>query len=151
MGPGRRGADAADIVLLRDDTASLVLPMRVIFFETSSVSGREGFLKGGFWRPIFPPTRNFWLEGGIERSVATRSERSVMVASCAKDNAIAFPWCVRVISMLVPDVVGAEDASASVMARSLYSVAKGCRSGTRIGIIPRCNLVYNVSDKLVGD
>jgi hypothetical protein len=58
---------------------------------------------------------------------------------------------VRVISMLVPDVVGAEDASASVMARSLYSVAKGCRSGTRIGIIPRCNLVYSVSDKLVGD
>jgi len=104
------------MVLLRDDTASDVLPMRVIFFETSSVSGRDGFLKGGFWRPILPPTRNFWFEGGIERSMATRSERSEMVASCAKGNAIALPWCERVISMSSPDIVGAEDASASVMA-----------------------------------
>jgi len=119
MGPGRRGAEAADMVLLREETASVVLPMRVVFLPTSSVSGNEAFLKGGFCSPILPPTRNFWLDGGINKSFATRSERSEIVASWAKDSVIALPWWVRVISMSELEGGGADVVSASVIVEAL--------------------------------
>lgn len=48
MGPGRRGVEAAVMVAFRDETSAVVLPMRVIFLETSSVRGRVASLKGGF-------------------------------------------------------------------------------------------------------
>lgn len=92
IGPGRRGADAADMLALREETWASVLPIRVIFLEARSVRGRLGDLKGGFWRPRRDAMRNFWLEGGIERAEATRSERSDMVASCGKERVCCSPW-----------------------------------------------------------
>lgn len=58
MGPGRRGALAADMAAFSEETTSDVLPMRVIFFDTRAVRAKFGSLNGGFWRPCFV-TRNF--------------------------------------------------------------------------------------------
>ena len=96
MGPGFRGVVAADIEALSEDTSAVVLPMRVIFLVLKSLRGIAGFLNGGFWRPSLPPMSSFWFEGGMESSSAILSERSDIVASCAKDNVMGLPWCVSV-------------------------------------------------------
>jgi hypothetical protein len=96
-GAGATGAVAADMEELREETSAVVLPMRVIFLPARSVRGRLGALKGGFWRPSLEAMRNFWFECGIERSDATRSDRSDIVASCAKENVCRSPWWRSVI------------------------------------------------------
>lgn len=103
------------MLALREDTAAVVLPMRVIFLELISVSGIDGSLKGGFWRPSFDATRNFWLEGGMKSSVATRSDRSDIVASCRNDIATGFPWCVSVICTSSALATGEDGGLVSVM------------------------------------
>jgi hypothetical protein len=100
------------MVELREETAAAVLPIRVIFLPARSVRGVLGALKGGFWSPSLEAIRNFWFEGGIERSVATRSERSDIVASCAKENVSRSPWC---SSVICSSSAGADVESTSVI------------------------------------
>jgi hypothetical protein len=81
-----------------------------------------GALKGGFWRPSLEAMRNFWLEGGMERSVATRSERLVIVASCAKENVCRSPWCSSVIC----------SSSAGADVESTFVIVAGARNVSQL-------------------
>jgi hypothetical protein len=112
LGCACRGRVAADMVELSEETSAAVLPMRVIFLPARSARGVLGALKGGFWRPSLEAMRNFWFEGGMKRSVATRSERSDMVASCAKENVCRSPWC---SSVICSSSTGADVESTSVI------------------------------------
>ena len=120
IGPGRRGAEAAAIFELSEETVADVLPMSVIFEAAMVASGREGSLNGGFWRPCFA-MRNFWFEGGMDRSDDTRSDRSLSVESDAKESATGLPWCVRVTDMSSPDADAAVVGSEAITARSWFA------------------------------
>jgi hypothetical protein len=133
MGPGRRGAEAADMLALRDETSAVVLPIRVIFLGASSARGSVGFLKGGFCSPILEETRNFWFDGGIDSSTATRSDKSEMVASDAKDNATGLPWCVRVSSS--SSEAGVEGMSVAMVEWRFGGLEMVWRLGTSV---PHC-------------
>ena len=78
-----------------EEASAAVLPMRVIFLSARVERRTEGSLKGGFRRPSLE-IMNFWLEGGMEISSATASERSAIVASEGKEKVVGLPWWVSV-------------------------------------------------------
>lgn len=58
---------------------------------------------------------SFWFDGGMERSVAMRSERSCIVASEGKASVTGLPWCVRVSSTVEGAGEGCGDDSGSIV------------------------------------
>lgn len=106
------------MVAFSEDISAVVLPIKVIFLEAMVERARVGSLKGGFCRPCLEARRNFWFEGGMESSAATRSERSDIVAYRGKDRVTGLPWCVSVNCSSSEDAVGAESESVSAMMES---------------------------------
>ena len=76
---------ASDALLVTEETSAAVLPKREIFLSRRVVSRRVGSLKGCLRRPSLE-IMNFWFEVGTERSDATDSERSVIVAEKGKEK-----------------------------------------------------------------
>lgn len=76
------GRDGADM----DEISAAVGASSTIFLDWSVLSGKAGEAKGGLSTPTLGVIINFWLVGGIDRSLWMRSVRSVMVESGGKSK-----------------------------------------------------------------
>lgn len=74
----RRGFEGWEGVV-RVAISAAVGARRRIFLETRVFRGGEGVAKGGLRTPSLGVMMNFWLVGGMERSMWMRVERSVRI------------------------------------------------------------------------
>ena len=119
-----------------EESSAGVGARRTIFLEWSVLRAREGVVKGGLRTPSLGVMMNFWVVGGMERSVWMRVERSVMVEEGGKSNVWGVPWWVNVMlidaSSFAEGGEGGKDAAGWLSSSAIAETAVGALE-TRVG------------------